>query len=168
MPADYLELFCAVYAQVHDSLYHWAFAIYTQGSSSRGWHIYEVVQERRVCGGREYRAVHRQANPNRSTSCLKPLVPLGLVHKSKWAAITEKIESVPIAVPRRRRWNCQSYVLDIWNRLLMCRIVDGEAWQRGRDMMLPYHGQARLCGYSEKEGERRFTSNEFVYDSSDE
>lgn len=75
-------------------------------------------------------------------------------------------------------WNCQDYVMEIWDMLQASGMISEETWQVGRERMLPYYGpDFGGGGYGEdydpdndyednyEEGDQRVLSQEFVYDS---
>ncbi|RDA84579.1 hypothetical protein CP532_1127 [Ophiocordyceps camponoti-leonardi (nom. inval.)] len=176
---EYLEdsqavnLYCAVYMPVLGNYYHWAFAM--NHRQTRRWHIFQVIQEEE---GAPFIRNECQADPNSSASCLRPLKYLGQMRVECWDWL---IQAVPaIAVPGvAASWNCQDYVMEIWELLLDYGVIDEAAWNHGYRAMLPYYGQDFGDQGGEHEGEEdgederggeaggRVLSEAFVYHSDD-
>ncbi|GJN70096.1 hypothetical protein PLICBS_004148 [Purpureocillium lilacinum] len=172
-----LKLWCAIYYPQFGNYYHWAFAVSDTADSA--WHIFEVTQE--VQDG-PFTAVHRRTNPTRSQRCVQPLTYLGQMHEGNLSPMINQIRQ--ITVPGEAlSWNCQDYVIEIWDALLGAGIVSPETWQSGRAQMLQYYGQdfggsggdesgvsygyGGYEGYEDddQDGNQRIVSEEFVYDS---
>ncbi|KAH7108678.1 hypothetical protein B0J13DRAFT_165771 [Dactylonectria estremocensis] len=166
-----IELYCAVYTPRSGNHYHWAFVMY---HSELGWCLYEVVQQ--VDDG-PFTAVFRQTDPRSSSRCL-PLIHLGSMHADYARQLPAAING--ITVPgEAAMWNCQDYVLEIWDAVLGIGAIDEVIWGAGRDNMIPYYGPIQDNDNNEDEGEdedeegsddgegqtRQYQSAEFVYDS---
>ncbi|KAM3547531.1 hypothetical protein ARSEF4850_009969 [Beauveria asiatica] len=74
-------------------------------------------------------------------------------------------------------WNCQDYVLEIWDTVLGIGAIDEVIRDAGRDNMIPYYGAIQGNDEGEDEDQdkkgsddddgqtRQYPSAEFVYDS---
>ncbi|RDA91391.1 hypothetical protein CP533_6915 [Ophiocordyceps camponoti-saundersi (nom. inval.)] len=130
-----VDLYCAIYMPVFGNYYHWAFAM--NHRQTRRWHLFHVIQEEE---GGPFTRNERQVDPSSSSSCLQPLNHLGQMRIECWGWL---IEAVPaIVVPGvAEPWNCQDYVIEIWELLLEYGVIDEAAWNHGYQAMLPYYGQ---------------------------
>lgn len=98
------------------------------------------------------------------------------MHVDNWDWLIEAVRELPVR-GEAASWNCQDYVLGIWEMLLEAGVIEHDVWSNGYDLMLPYFGQdfggqGGHEEYEEQEGEeeegnggKRFKSQEFVYDS---
>ena len=170
-----LNLWCAIYHPREGNYYHWAFVV--SNTANRDWDLFEVVQESTYG---TFTPVHRKTNPMDSRRCLRPLTALGQMHRGWWETMAEGIRGVPIG--EATSWNCQDYVIDIWDMLLSSGLISEETWCEGKTQMLPYYGQDFGGGgdgddedydleddYEDDDngegGSQRFLSEAFVYDS---
>ncbi|KJZ69839.1 hypothetical protein HIM_10767 [Hirsutella minnesotensis 3608] len=166
-----VDLYCAIYVPAFGNYYHWAFAM--NHRQTRRWHLFQVIQEEQ---GGPFIRNQRQVDPSSSASCLQPLNYLGQMRVNCWDWL---IQAVPaIAVPgEAESWNCQDYVMEIWELLLENGVIDEAAWNHGYQAMLPYYGQdfGDQGGHDydehededDGEGGGRILSEAFVYDSDD-
>jgi hypothetical protein len=170
-----LNLWCAIYTPHFGNYYHWAFAVSDQANGD--WHIFEVVQEEQ---DGPFTPVHRQANPANSARCHQPLTFLGQVPTGQWATLFESIRTQGIG--EALDWNCQDYVLEIWDSLQISGVIDHASWEWGRSQMLPFYGQdfgnqgddedddeddgEDDDGDEDEQGERQILSEEFIDNSS--
>lgn len=169
-----LDLWCAIYNPHMGNYYHWAFVVSNpaEKKESERWHIFEVTQER---GEGPFTPQYRRKNPLSSTRCHRPLVTLGQMHSGWWNPMLEAIRQIPVGEPVF--WNCQDYVLEIWETLAEHGMISHETWEEGKNLMIPYYGQdfgerGANEGYSFEdqdedpgEGSSRVLSDEYVYDS---
>ncbi|KAG6056233.1 hypothetical protein E4U32_005832 [Claviceps aff. humidiphila group G2b] len=147
------------------NFYHWAFAMKQAVKSGKHrWQIFQVVQEK---PDKPYKRDMLQVDPTSSTTCLKPLTLLGQMTADYWDWLIEAVQEIPVP-GETNSWNCQDYVLEIWELLL-----------DGYDRMLICYGQDFGGGQEtdgteeseeeeaveENDGERKVLSEEFVYDS---
>lgn len=172
---DYLDIFCAIYTPRDEgNYYHWALAVYNREQNE--WDILEVVQDET---DGPFRPEHRQINPMSSRRCLQPLTGLGQMHPGWWSAFVEMVGRIPVP-GEGLSWNCQDYVLDIWQGMKDAGMVDNTTWNAGRSEVLQYYGQDFGGGAEEDEDEedeedenetgveaREFKSEEFIRDSSE-
>ncbi|KAG6215061.1 hypothetical protein E4U34_005887 [Claviceps purpurea] len=173
-----VELHCAMYRPQSSkrNFYHWAFAIKQAVKSGKHrWQIFQVAQEK---PDSPYKRNMRQVDPTSSTTCLKPLTLLGQMTADYWDWLIEAVEEIPVP-GEADSWNCQDYVLEIWELLLDEGAINKDTWTEGYDPMLTCYGQDFGGGQDtygtdeseedeavdENDGERRVLSEEFVYDS---
>jgi len=124
------HLYCAVYKPHRGNYYHWALAVLSNGK----WRIFEVIQDDPVNDG-PFKRHSLNVNPADSDRCRKPLTFLGQVHCPNLFTI---IQNEGIGSPPG--WNCQDYVIEIWETLKDGRYISKETWQRGKDSMMVFYG----------------------------
>lgn len=97
------------------------------------------------------------------------------MHPGWWDTFIGTLRTIPIP-GEGLSWNCQDYVIDIWDAMLAGEMINEETWAEGKERMLPYYGQEfsgqeTEDGSSEEEEEGRQgqapLSEEFVLDSSE-
>lgn len=94
-----------------------------------------------------------------------------MLHGDWLDVLVERIQE--IQVPGEGvSWNCQDYVMDIWDIVGEHGMVDHETYEQGRQSMLPYYGQdyggqeEEVQEAEEEEANaRQVLSEEFIYDS---
>ncbi|CAI6050632.1 unnamed protein product [Clonostachys chloroleuca] len=163
-----LSLYCAVYTPRSGNYYHWAFAIY-HPEFNPGWIIFEVTQQ--VDDG-PFTAVVRETDPRASRRCLQPLTNLGQIHFDWVRPLHSAISDLPVP-GEGASWNCQDYVMDIWDTVLSLGAIDEYEWTQGRNGMMTYYGpiQDDEEDYEEEDleeedqEERQPLSAEFISDS---
>ncbi|KAG7123534.1 hypothetical protein HYQ46_009814 [Verticillium longisporum] len=164
-----VDLYCAIYTPHFGNYYHWAFATHNQATSQ--WHLFQVVQDEQ---DGPFRPEGRQTNPTNSERCHQPLTFLGQMHPGWWDTLVQQIGMIQVP-GEGLGWNCQDYVMDIWDALQAGQMIDELTWYEGREEMLPYYGQD-FGGDADEESEEyeeqeeqegQVMSQEFVYDSSE-
>lgn len=161
-----LQLYCALYVPQFGNYYHWAFAI--NDETAQTWRVFEVVQDEND----NFRPNSLRGNPLRSDRCLQPLTWLGAIYANWLDVLESRIRD--IRVPGEAlSWNCQDYVMEIWDIVGEHEMVDRQTYEHGRQNMMPYYGQD--YGGQEEELEEmeeleeadapRVLSEEFIYDS---
>lgn len=164
----YLELYGAVYEPRSGNYYHWAFVI-KDPATRPPWHIFEVIQDEYD----NYHPNYLQRDPTSTRRCHEPITYLGKMHPNWLETIVGRVQG--IRVPGEvAQWNCQDYVMEIWDIVGECGMVEQETYEQGRLKMLPYYGQdfggqgEVEEAYEEEEEEGKslhVLSDEFVYDS---
>ncbi|KAK3175439.1 hypothetical protein K4F52_010269 [Lecanicillium sp. MT-2017a] len=169
--ASILNLYCAIYTPHFGNYYHWAFAV--SDLAGVDWHIFEVVQD--VQDG-PFTPAHRMVNPMNSRRCRQPLIYLGQLHVGWWETLVNNIYEMRPG--EALSWNCQDYVMEIWDMMCSVGMIEQSTWQYGRAAMMPYYGQdfgddgdeeddTYEEGHDEEQSGRRILSEEFVLDSSE-
>jgi hypothetical protein len=171
--SEHVNLYCAIYTPQFGNYYHWAFAM--NHPARRRWKLFQVIQEEE--NGHFIRDA-RDVNPNDSSSCQKPLIFLGQMFADYWDWLVEAVPYIPVP-GEAQSWNCQDYVVEIWEQLLHHEVIDDESWKYGYQAMLPYYGpdfgsqQGSKYGEEDEDendddgdaGEGKILSEEFVLDS---
>ncbi|KAM0539969.1 hypothetical protein ACHAO7_011648 [Fusarium culmorum] len=161
-----MDLYCAVYQPRVGNYYHWAFAMHRP---DLGWAIFEVVQD--VDDG-PFRTAIRDVNPSSSARCL-PLVPLARIYSSYAQNLASQIREIPVE-GRPALWNCQEYVLEIWDLVWQLGAIDQNTYEVARQNLMPYFGpiQEEDDEYEHEEvpdeddnQPRQYQSAEFISDS---
>lgn len=164
-----IDVSVAVYWPRWGNYYHWAFVL--QNSYTAEWDVYEAAQDEE---DGPYYPNHLSVNPTNSRRCLLPLVPLvslDLIHKPTIDGIISEMR-----VPgQAAAWNCQDYVMDIWEVMYMFEMVSLEEYEYARERLMQFYGQdfggMSPASIEEEEEEARESepgrvlSDEFVYDS---
>ncbi|OBS16508.1 hypothetical protein FPOA_12832 [Fusarium poae] len=159
------ELYCAIYQPRSGNYYHWAFAMYRP---DLGWGVFEVVQDEE---DGPFRAVYRQTDPRSSLRCL-PLIPLGYIHPDHAQGLAGHINGIQVP-GESALWNCQDYVLEIWDLVLEVGAIDEYTRDGGRIALMPYYGPIQEAddgengegSEDENDQPRQYQSAEYVYDS---
>ncbi|KAM6508374.1 hypothetical protein FALCPG4_018241 [Fusarium falciforme] len=167
---EFLNLYCAMYTPRFGNFYHWAFALYRP--STQTWLLLEVTQEDPES---PFVPEARQVDPRSSRRCLQPLTYLGQMNAGWMESLEEMVEQIPVP-GEAASWNCQDYVMDIWEAMLGYGMIDQDTYNEGYNRMLPYYGQDFGGEEEENEGmeyeesheeqEGEYKSAEFVEDSS--
>lgn len=150
---QHISLYCAIYRPQFGNYYHWAFAAHlvaTDSSSSSSpdsdsgpeeWHVYEVVQ---AIEDGAFEPTHQARVDSASLQGFRaPLIPLGEIltsgcEEGRW----EKVQAVVLGqtIGEPPGWNCQDYVLGIWEELRDRGVIGEEVWSGGKMRMLPFFG----------------------------
>jgi len=167
----FLDLYLAVKRPLQGNFYHWGFVV---RDKEREWHFFQVVQD--VMDG-PYRREFLRENPEDSQRCLRPLTSSGQLHPDWWDQLVQGLGRV-LVPGEGESWNCQDYVMDIWDMLYDAQMISHDVWVMGKANMMPFYG-ADVCWDAEVEGgdggdvheeeprdSRQFRSAQFVYDSS--
>ncbi|KXH55419.1 hypothetical protein CNYM01_14296 [Colletotrichum nymphaeae SA-01] len=165
------SLHCAIYTPHFGNYYHWAFATHDQ--STRQWNVFEVVQDEE---DGPFRAQCLQTNPANSRRCITPIINLCIIHSGWLETLFSQIPEIPVP-GEGLSWNCQDYVIDIWDTAFACGAIDEGTWYAGKQEMLRYYGQdfgqdgeggedEEHEGDEGEEGQGGPLSEEFVFDSS--
>jgi hypothetical protein len=145
-----LQLYCASYSPYFGNFYHWAFSVFDPASEQ--WHVFEVIQD--VENG-PFRPEHRPVNPQKSIRCRRPLTLLGHMDPGWWDILVQQIGT--ISVPgEAESWNCQDYVIEIWEVMMESGMVDHQTWYNGKETMMAFYGQDFGGGDEEGEGEYEY------------
>ncbi|PTD02485.1 hypothetical protein FCULG_00012840 [Fusarium culmorum] len=96
---------------------------------------FEVVQD--VDDG-PFRTAIRDVNPSSSARCL-PLVPLARIYSSYAQNLASQIREIPVE-GRPALWNCQEYVLEIWDLVWQLGAIDQNTYEVARQNLMPYFG----------------------------
>lgn len=163
---SYIGLYSVIYQPHYGNYHHWAFAAYLQNVET--WYIFQVVQD--VQDG-PFRSEVLQTDPRNSARCLQPLLGLGYIDSGWWSILVEQISEIHTA-QREAAWNCQDYVIEIWQRVRASGMVDEDTFRQGYAEMQTRYGpmvdeddeQYEESSDEEEEG-RYYPSEEFVYDS---
>ena len=106
---------------------------------------------------------------------------MGQMHSGWLDTLVEQVPNIPVP-GEAQSWNCQDYVLEIWDFMLQVGMIDQVTWTQGKEVLMPYFGQDfggeaedEEIGAGEEdeeeeadeEGQRQVLSEEFVYDSSE-
>ncbi|KAI1193916.1 hypothetical protein F5X97DRAFT_338340 [Nemania serpens] len=127
-----VDLKLAVYISESGNYYHWAFSTLARGA----WTIFEVTQERE---DGPFIRQKRDVDPLRSTRCLHPLVSLGRLDIGWWDTLVESIAGIPVP-GEGASWNCQDYVIEIWEMMYIKGMIAPYTYGRGQAKMMPYYG----------------------------
>lgn len=130
----YIELYCAIYTPEFGNYYHWAFATHNQ--QTRQWYIFEVVQDEQ---DGPFSPEQHQTDPRNSRRCHRPLTPLGFMDPGWWDTLIQQIGTIQVP-GEAASWNCQDYVMEIWDIMRFDGMIDDNTWYGGRENMLPYFG----------------------------
>lgn len=127
-----INLDLAVYIPESGNLYHWAFCTLDNKTST----VFDVAQERQ---DGPFTPLRREINPLHSLRCLRPLISLGTLHRGWWDTLVENITYIPVP-GESHYWNCQDYVIEIWEMMYTNGMIDMETYDRGKVNMRPYYG----------------------------
>ncbi|GAP93169.1 putative protein kinase-like domain [Rosellinia necatrix] len=132
-PDQHVDLYCAIYIPQFGNYYTWAFAIYNP--TGQQWGLFRVIQK--IVDG-PFIPRRLEINPKDLLRCLS-LVHLGQMN-AYWSP--NFIDAIGrIAVPGEGlSWNCQDYVMDIWEMMLSMGMIDERTWSTGKRRMMPYYG----------------------------
>lgn len=75
-----------------------------------------------------------------SIRCHRPLTLLGKIHMGWWDILVQQIGTIQVpgyAVS----WNCQDYVIEIWDAMHVCEMIDEGMWAESKEKMMDYYGQ---------------------------
>jgi len=137
-------LYLAVYNQNFGNMYHWALAAQVASGQDVGWHIFEVIQQKTGENRPAFIPTYHRASPTQAVNCLRPLQKLITVDARQWGLVREQIRLVRVA-GKGTSWNCQEYVLDIWEQLFHSRVINYTAWSVGKDLMMDRYGPQERC-----------------------
>ncbi|KAH8157313.1 hypothetical protein CIB48_g10930 [Xylaria polymorpha] len=131
---QYVDLYCAIYIPQFGNYYHWAFA--THNPAGGQWSLFQAVQD--FLDG-PFQPERLEIDPRDSSRCL-PLVYLGQMNAGWGPSFIDAVGR--IAVPGDAlSWNCQDYVMDIWEMMWNMGMIDEGTWSTGKMSMMPYYGQ---------------------------
>ena len=167
-----ISLYCVISTPFFGNFYHWDFATYDPNTQQ--WFVLGVVQEEED-GPFNYEK--RYQNPLDTTP--GRLLFLGQVRPVCRDTLMRDIGLIQVP-GEAASWDCQDYVMEIWEIVREYKMVDDDRWWESRRKMVRYFGQDFGGEDSEREEseveededdqegrERRILSEEFVYDSSD-
>jgi len=183
-PADTrkVSLYLAVYKQAFGKLYHWALAARFGHGPNSAWHIFEVIQDvdSNGGGGCRYVPVHHRADPTHAVNCLRPLRKLAVIPMSRWECVVGTVQRARVP-GRGAAWNCQDYVLDIWEGLFHAQVITYAKWSESKEVIMEIYGpvagwDAESWASGAADGQsggggkasKGFKSNKFVYESDTE
>jgi hypothetical protein len=113
-------------------------------SATDKWSTFQVVQE--IEDG-PFQPERVDVDPSNVMNCL-PLVHLGQMDAGWCSSLINGIGRIPVP-GEAASWNCQDYVMEIWEMMRNMGMVDEEAWSIGKAAILIYYRQ----DYGESEGE---------------
>lgn len=96
--------------------------------------VFEVVQE--VTDG-PFTQMQHDNDPKRSARC-GPLEYLGRIDVRHMEGLVEITEAIQVP-GESLHWNCQDYVLEIWDAMLYQGLIDVATHEQGRASMLAYY-----------------------------
>lgn len=130
---DPIEIYGAVYTPAFGNYYDWALAMYNP--STNAWLVFQVTQEP---DGGPFVPQITQRDPRSAPRCITPLMSLGYVEEAWMVQLEQLIYGIQVP-GEAASWNCQDYVLEIWEAMMECGMISSDTWQAGRDSMMPYY-----------------------------
>lgn len=130
--AGQMDLRIAIYRPAEGNYYHWAFVAYV--IETQQFHLFEVTSQ----DGQPFQYTYRQTDPESSIRH-EGSIPLAAVSQDWLRTVANTAQGIPVP-GEGTEWNCQDYVMELWEALYQGGVVGLDEYENGRSYVMPFYG----------------------------